>query len=336
MTNRPFNSLAHELQDFAKSVLADRRLQSPDLRRVLGFIAKVSQVAEQALQDTVAVLIEIKYLTAEDLGSSRVRELQKQIEMLTVRSRYRDAEEICSRLHHLSEQYNEQIAPLVGGLARDHDWQGIFGLINEHEGRLITLVHQTTSELQEKLRSVSPNRLDELTRFAGTQLSAVREALDVLTDLSNKILGISGAEGLLELTAEAGTSEAALSVVLNGSILNMSNDRYEIGQAGAVGPGSRASNITFNQIWNKDGGKIDVKELAPELTSLREALAKQASAPDEFIAVGKVAAAEKAAIAGDGPTAIGHLKSAGAWAWDIATKIGIGVATAAAKSALGI
>jgi hypothetical protein len=335
MQNEPFNALAHELQDFTNSVLAIPRLNSPDLRRVLAFIAKVSQVAEQALQDVIAVLVDIKYLTPADLSSSRLHELQKQIELLTMRSRYRDVEEICSRLHHLSDHYHRQIAPLVSGIQDGHGWQGIFGLINEHEGRLIMLVHHTTHELQERLRRVEPATLDQLTHFAATQLSAVREALDQLRELSNQILGLSGTEGLLELTAGAAVSGTTLSVFLNRGNVTMSNDRYEVGQAGAVGPGSHASNINFNQIWNKTEGKIDVEQLAGELTALRTALAGQASAPDHYVAVGEVAAAEKAAATGDGPGALEHLKKAGVWVWDVATKIGIGVATAAAKSALG-
>lgn len=335
MQSEAFNALAHELQDFTSSVIAIRRLNSPDLRRVLAFIAKVSQVAEQALQDVVAVLVEIKYLTPADLNSSRIHELRKQIELLTVRSRYRDVEEICSRLHHLSDQYHQQIASLVSGIQDGHRWQGILGLINEHEGRLIMLVHQSTRELQEMLQRVEPATLDQLTLFAASQLTEVRQALDQLRELSNQIMGLSGTEGLLELTADAAESGTTLSVFLNRGNVTMSNDRYEVGQAGAVGPGSQASNITFNQIWNKTEGKIDVQQLAVELTALRTALAGQASAPDHYVAVGEVAAAEKAAATGDGPGALQHLKKAGNWVWDVATKIGIGVATAAAKSALG-
>ena len=116
----------------------------------------------------------------------------------------------------------------------------------------------------------------------------------------------------------------------------MTSDRYEVGQAGAVGPGSHAENMTFNQIWNKSAPGIDIDQLAHELTMLRTALTKQASEPDHFVALGAVAAAEKAAKSGDGPGALQHLKAAGTWVWDVATKIGIGVATAAAKGALGI
>jgi hypothetical protein len=94
--------------------------------------------------------------------------------------------------------------------------------------------------------------------------------------------------------------------------------------------------MTFSQIWNKSGSTIDVQQLAKELTALRTALNARASTPDHFVSLGEVAASEKAALSGDGPAALRHLKNAGEWAWDVATKIGIGVATAAAKSALGI
>jgi hypothetical protein len=296
----------------------------------------VSHVAEQAFQDVVAVLIEIKYLTPVDIHSTRVRELQKEVELLTVRSRYRDAEEICSRLHHLSEQYHQQIAPLVMGVADAHGWQGIFGLINEHEGRLIMLVHHTTWELRQRLEALDASSLDELTRFAAEQLEAVRKALDQLRELSNQILGVSGTAGLLELTAEGGETGPVTSLFVNRGDFFMSRDHYEIGQAGSVGPGAHAENMTFNQIWNKSESEIDVRKLARELTELRAALSREASEPDQFVALGEIAAAEKAAQSGDGPSALQHLKRAGAWVWDIATKVGTGVAIAAAKDALGI
>jgi hypothetical protein len=122
----------------------------------------------------------------------------------------------------------------------------------------------------------------------------------------------------------------------NRGDIHMSNDRYEVGQAGAVGPGSHAENVVFSQIWNKSEKQIDVKELASELAFLREGLAKLASEPDHFVALGEVAAAEKSAGNGDGAGALQHLKKVGGWVWSTAATIGIGVATAAAKCALGL
>jgi hypothetical protein len=114
------------------------------------------------------------------------------------------------------------------------------------------------------------------------------------------------------------------------------HDQYKVGQAGAVGPGAHAHDITFNQVWNESSGNIDIAQLARELTELRNSLSKEASKPEQYMALGEVAAAEKAAIEGNGAKALEHLKQAGSWVWDVATKIGVGVATAAAKTALGI
>lgn len=337
MPNRdPFGELVKELQGLTTAAMTRAHLNGPDLRRVLGFIAKVSHVAEQAFQDVLTVLVDVKYLTPEDLDRATLIDLQKRVELLTVRSHYRDVEEICSRLHHLEDQYQEHIAPLLQGVVNAGGWEGVFGLINEHEGRLIHLVHQTTWELRDQLASLDLNSLPTVTTYATERLSEVHRGLDELRDLSNKILGLSGREGLLELTSTGAVEPSALSLFLNQGSFAMSRDHYEVGQAGAVGPGAHAHHMNFNQIWNQAAGSIDTAQLARELSELREALSKEAADAEEYVALGEVAAAEKAAKQGDGPRALQHLKQAGSWVWDIGTKVGVGVAIAAAKTALGI
>ncbi len=49
--------------------------------------------------------------------------------------------------------------------------------------------------------------------------------------------------------------------------------------------------------------------------------------------IGAVASAQAAAQEGDGPTALSHLKTAGKWGLDVATRIGVNVASPAIKSA---
>src|SRR5512132_43484 len=130
MSRDPFTELADDLQYLATTVVKRANLSAPDLGRVLGFVAKVSHVVEQAFQDVLPILIDIKYLIPEDIHLRRIRDLQKEVELLTVRSRYRDVEEICSRLHHLSDQYRTQIAPLVAGIPEADSWRGVFRLID--------------------------------------------------------------------------------------------------------------------------------------------------------------------------------------------------------------
>jgi hypothetical protein len=54
------------------------------------------------------------------------------------------------------------------------------------------------------------------------------------------------------------------------------------------------------------------------------------------MSLANVAAAEKEAKAGNEEKAIDHLKKAGKWALDMATKIGVTVATEAIKGSLGL
>lgn len=81
---------------------------------------------------------------------------------------------------------------------------------------------------------------------------------------------------------------------------------------------------------------IDLHTLAKELSQLRHAMKDNSSAPEHDIAVGEVAAAEKAAKAGESSTVVEHLRKAGSWSLDVANKIGVGVAIAAIKAALGL
>jgi hypothetical protein len=113
-------------------------------------------------------------------------------------------------------------------------------------------------------------------------------------------------------------------------------DKYTVGQAGVVGPHGHAHDMTFNQIWNQSASDIDLPTLAKELSTLRTALKKETKEPQHDSAVGEIASAEIAAMKGDGPGALQHLAKAGKWAFEIATKIGVTVAAAALKVALGL
>jgi len=113
-------------------------------------------------------------------------------------------------------------------------------------------------------------------------------------------------------------------------------DKYVTGQAGAVGPGAQAHQITFTQLWSQVESDIPLNRLGPELALLRKAMKNEATGPEQDVAIGAVAAAEQAANNGSGPKTLELLRSAGKWGLEVAEKIGVGVATAAIKSALGL
>jgi hypothetical protein len=114
-------------------------------------------------------------------------------------------------------------------------------------------------------------------------------------------------------------------------------DKYEItGQVGAVGRQAQAQNMSFVQHWEQMSKSVDLAQLASELRKLREVMEGEATEPSHKLAVGAVAAAEESASRNDGAAMLTYLKTSGKWALNVAEKIGVDVATAALKGALGI
>jgi hydroxypyruvate isomerase len=94
---------------------------------------------------------------------------------------------------------------------------------------------------------------------------------------------------------------------------------------GAVGSNATASNNTFQQVNYSFPENFDYEKLSEQLTILRDNLVRNAKTPDEFKAIGDVAAAELASKEKDGNKVVKHLKDAGKWVFDTATKIGVSV-----------
>jgi uncharacterized protein YjbI with pentapeptide repeats len=119
-------------------------------------------------------------------------------------------------------------------------------------------------------------------------------------------------------------------------IVDTPGDIYNVpGQAGAVGRGAHAHDMTFNQLWSQSAQSFDLPALAAELTTLRQAMRKEADEPFHDKAVVEIGEAQEAAQNHDGPRVLQHLKNAGQWALDVATKIGVNLVTEALKKALG-
>ena len=113
-------------------------------------------------------------------------------------------------------------------------------------------------------------------------------------------------------------------------------DEYHIsGQAGAVGPNAKAENNVFNQ-FGANADPAQLQALAKELATLRLELKKEAAEPEQDVDVGEVAQAQVEAAKGNGQKALEHLQKVGSWVLDVATKIGVTIATQAIKDALGM
>ena len=161
----------------------------------------------------------------------------------------------------------------------------------------------------------------DLLAYKDNEIKKLYESINL--SLSRPVYGnISLSQSLIDNTTETGD-------VTMG-------DSYQVGQAGAVGRSSSASDMKFEQVWNNSSGNIDLSALANELSAIRQAMKNEASAPEHDILIGNIAHAEQAAIEGNQSKTIDYLKKSGSWSLDVAQKIGVGVAVGAIKSAIGL
>ena len=212
-------TLISQVQAMAESVVTDRSISSSDLRRVLKFLTKVVQVVDQAFEDVYATLFEFQLLTAEDINSGRLKDLRKELALLHAQDRYRDAEQICSRLHGLSEQYMQHIEPIVEKLGNSGQWNKLFYLLNEREGHIIYMVDQAVRELEQMLSSADEFSLSSIKSTATKKTNTIRVSLIKLQSLKDQILGLSGDAGFLELT-ETDRSSLERQVIIMGDIFS--------------------------------------------------------------------------------------------------------------------
>lgn len=200
--------LATQLDGMTRSAVADPSIADADLVPVLRFISQVVVLVQQAFGDVLASLIELSYLKAEDLREPRRTELLSNMDNVLARSRYRDAEEICSRLHSLSKLYEQAVRPKLGGLADRSEWGEVFQLLHEHEGAIIQMVLARIGNLQWRLKEAGEADLPAIRRDAAAGKGDLQDTLQQLWSLRNRILGLSGEAGLLELLATGRRSEA--------------------------------------------------------------------------------------------------------------------------------
>lgn len=183
----------------------------------------------------------------------------------------------------------------------------------------VEVLHDDFATLQQRLQQEERLRLE----FEAKYSAMVRDIVPVLLEKPQRKTEVWKTE------VHVGHITAPMTI---GST-SMSNKTFNVhGQAGAVGDNAHAHNMTFQQVQNQ--GPLDLPRLADELKRLRTSMKEANDKDDQDEAIGAVAAAEKAAVKGDGQTALQHLKTAGTWALGIAEKIGVSVAAEAIKRAM--
>lgn len=176
---------------------------------------------------------------------------------------------------------------------------------------------------------INPDDSTMIKQILDTEMNLFEEDI-VNLDNQDKVKTYS--ELLLQVSPLEGQYKAGTNYIFTKELTM--RDKYIAGQVGAQGPGSHAHSMTFNQIWSQTSDKIDLSELVNELSELRIKLKEEATKPEHDIFIGAIASAENSAKEGNGPKALEYLSKVGKWALDIATKIGVPVATEALKAAV--
>ena len=136
-------------------------------------------------------------------------------------------------------------------------------------------------------------------------------------------------------------SGAVVGTLIEGSIRDgeiIMGDKFEAhghAQVGNMGNEAQIGTISFGDP-SAALENIDFAALVPELRLLRVEMRRLAATTEEDEAVVAIGQALAAAEKEDSSSLSHHLKSAGQWAFALASSIGGGVALAAIKSALGL
>lgn len=113
-------------------------------------------------------------------------------------------------------------------------------------------------------------------------------------------------------------------------------DTYKVTGQAVVGPHAQARDVVFNQGDSQIGKSVNLSELADELSKLRQVMSQEATETEQYISVGDIAKAEQAAKEKNPSKVIESLKTAGEWALNVATKIGVTLASEAIKQSMGM
>ena len=222
--------------------------------------------------------MDIKFLQPEDLRSPKLIELRKSAELLTARSYYRDAAEICSRLKHLGENFNQFIRPSVSSLPGFSDWRGVFGLIEHREGRIIMLIERSAREIESLLNRAESGDLDTVRDEASAHIDELRNNLKVLHDLNGQILGLSGGAGFLELTVNRNELQREVRIMIDKRDQSVTHGHRVSTGAGSVIHGNMivASTIqdSFNTVAQSDAEPTLKAELERLCTQVNQMLAQ--------------------------------------------------------------
>ena len=220
--SRDVESLVAELQEVLDSA-RQNDIQKADLRRVLRFIDKVAQVVDQAFRDVILVLNQFQDLDQILADPKQLQALRSDVRDLRARDRFAQAEQICIRLKALQTTYRDEIEPLIPNKIKQK-WSSLFSLLDEHEGKIIDVIHQLIWKIENDLddSGLTPGSpvAAALRRKAREEANTIRTSLRQLDLLAAEIMALSGPDGVSVLTDTRRYEEVAKTIVQRSAWVN--------------------------------------------------------------------------------------------------------------------
>jgi hypothetical protein len=245
-------------------------LGTDGLRQLLSFIAAVILEVQKSYSELLSLLLKLKFISEHDTVDSISSELwlwKYDVD----RRQYRN---LCDKLRNLRQAYETLVYPelLKSNIGQLEEWLDTFFKIERTRSRYLNQFEQLVdNDLYSLLKSLekSEKGYELLREKVTTYIEELNSSLTELQQLNNKILGLSGRAGFLELVGDPKRlQQAYVSIVKDVTVVN-EGSKYNVGQAGAVGDGARSDGNTFFQIPEQ---KKTLAESALEIQQLLKQL----------------------------------------------------------------
>jgi hypothetical protein len=145
-------------------------------------------------------------------------------------------------------------------------------------------------------------------------------------------------ENKSQVAAALGVSNAALPTTIGNIVIGeyIAGDKHVSGHSISQGSGTQRVDVQPVERWHELEPRIDLKQLAEELSLLRASIEQSTESPERENAKEQISNAEEAAKHGDGPKMLSALAVAGKMVMDFAIKVGAGLTVEAIKKANGM
>jgi hypothetical protein len=191
---------------------------SDSLRKLLTLVSTVSLEVQNSFSQILAILIKLKYISSRE----EIRKILRDFDYHRYGFGNRQDVLYCYRLRELCESYQSLVLPeLVKANLEDlESWLRVFFEFEHLPGSVLNIervaYEELRSLLQELERNEQPERQDyEVVKEKSTAyIVNLNNSLAELQVLNNKILGLSGRTGFLELVNDPERlKQASISIV---------------------------------------------------------------------------------------------------------------------------